>query len=167
MSYDISQKQLNDSPIKPGSGLVRTVVASVFNRDVTDDDKLSETETMAVLGSQLLLDVGHTLQHVQAIFRHYRETMEQWGQTKRTPLLLTVLDNQVTSLLADLLTNRSYFDFRKATEVAEGWGPPILQVGISLSRLLALVVGDQQARQPRRAQAEAVEAEQPAGPDGP
>lgn len=172
MPFVIAQELVLNSPFKPEAGLVRTVVASVFNRDVGADDKLSEAETMAVLGTKLLLDMGHTQEHAQTIFRHYRNDLETWtsdlidrfhkNYEKPGPLILVILDNQVTTMLRIRgHIRKEHFDFKKATDT-EAPSRPVLQVGITLSRLFSLVLGDPKARLYPRLLAEATEAERQA-----
>lgn len=172
MPYLIPQDRVINSPFKPDAGLVRTVVASVFDRDVSADANLSEYETITVLGTKLLLDMGYTPEHAQAIFRHYRADIKLWvaelrarfceGAADPGPMMLVILDNTITTLLRSKEgLGKDYFNFKQAT-MMEAPKRPVLQVGISLSRLFSLVLGDPTDRWYPRALMEAAGVEPPA-----
>lgn len=181
----VPQSCVLNSPFKPDAGLVRTVVASVFNRDITPEDKLSEAEAIVVLGAKLLLDTGHSTETAQSIFRHYRQIVEEWGQRYRLaaasawrctehgrplmkkpePILLTIIDNKTATIVGTSGKMGAYFNFKEATEPASLVVGPILQLGLSLSRLFELVAGNSEDRWYCRAAAEALEAALPAGQD--
>ena len=172
MPYVIPQDRVLNSPFKPVVSLVRTVVASVFNRDISADDKLSETETIVILGTKLMMDMGHSAPHIQAIFRHFLVDIKLWVAQLNAryredakapgPMMLVILDNSVATLLrAEEGLGKSYFDFTQATMV-EAPRQPVLQVGLSLSRLFSLALGDPKDRWYPRSLAEAAEADPPA-----
>jgi hypothetical protein len=162
----VAQSYVLNSPFKPDARLVRTVVASVFNRDITAEDKLSEAEAIAVLGTKLLLDMGYVSEEIQSIFRHYRKIIEEWGQRYREaaaslwrcqehgkplmkkpePILLTIIDNKTATLIGTSGKLGTYFNFKDATEPASLVVGPILQIGLSLSRLFELVANNSEDR---------------------
>lgn len=174
----IPQALVLGSPINPSPAFLRTVLASVFNRDVktSDDsaDNISEAETVVVLGSKLLLDLGFERNHIQAIFRKFKDVIEHWGDQLRSAiashggdkplklrpgtLMLTISDNTRAAMVNNHEVRTQYYDFKKDEEITALTGvAPILQLAVNLSQLFESVVDTHRSDWYRLAAKEAVE----------
>lgn len=135
------------APFNLDTGLLRSVVAAVFNRDIDETSNLTEAEVMVLMASKLLLDMGYEQPHLQTLFRefredlvargsHYRRLVREYGKISVSPLILTIVDNRYAGLVTTEGPLRSLFDFKEAKSLKKSVGTtPILQVGLTLSRL--------------------------------
>jgi hypothetical protein len=174
----IPQALVLDSPINPSPAFLRTVLAGVFNRDVKTSadpiDNLSESETVVVLGSKLLLDLGFERNHIQAIFRKFKDVIECWGAQLRSAiasqggdkplklrprtLMLTISDNTRAAMVNNHEVHTQYYDFKKDEELTALTGvAPILQLAVNLSQLFESVVDTHRSDWYRLAVKEAAE----------
>lgn len=177
-SFLIPQTLVLDSPVKPTPAQLRAVLAGVFNRDVVNSTdaahNLSEAQAIVVMGSKLLFDLGFEQNHVQAIFRHFKDIIERWVELTREaiasyggnkplklrpgPLMLSISDNTRATMVHDNTTRTRYYDFKKGEEITILTGvAPILQLAVNLSRLFESVVDTRQSDWYRQSVKEAVE----------
>lgn len=146
----ISLGQVEGSPIHPTPKTCRAVLAQVFNRDNWQDD-VTPAEAVVILASKLLADSGHDGDHIVSIFRYFREDIEYWAKhvsgslrMANNLLVLTIMDNRRASLIGPLHDRRCQgerrvFEFKEGVE-ATASPVPILQLSVTLSGLLALIV---------------------------
>ena len=121
--------------------------------------------------------MGYTSEAVQTLFRHFKDTIEDWCERMRTAIasqrsnrlikrpssiILTITDNRSAAIMGGTASTR-YFDFIDAKEIT-GLRPvgPLLQVGVSLLRLFELSVDMPQSDWYPLAAKEAIEAERSA-----
>jgi hypothetical protein len=173
----IPQKLVLDSPVEPNPALLRTVLASVFNRDITADTLLSEAEVAVVLGAKLLKDLGFEMDDIQIIFRRYKSYIEEWGKQLRIaiasrgsnkalilrpkPIMLMISDNRRAALLYENEKRTSFFDFKKSEElIALAGVAPILQLALNLSQLFESAVDTLRSEWYHQTAKEAVESAQ-------
>lgn len=135
------------SPFNPDAGLLRSIVAAVFNRDIAESSNLTEAEAMVSMASKLLLDMGYEQSRLQTLFRefreelnargdHFRQLVREYGKIAVSPLILTIIDNRYAGLVTSEGRLGSLFDFVEAKVLKKSVGKtPILQVGLTLSRL--------------------------------
>lgn len=176
--YLIPQAAITGSPISPTPKSVRTTVAAVFNRDISDDDSLSEAEAVIVLASKVLQDIGYEAEATQTLFRNFKAVIGDWCERMRlgvaskvgnrfvqrpSPILLTITDNRSAAIVGGNFSTR-YYDFIDAKEIiVPKTVSPLLQVGLSLLRLFELSVGIPKSDWYPLAAAEAIEAAKQVG----
>ena len=137
------------------------------------------------MGAKLLKDSGHEDDHIVSIFRFFRASITKWtkemaertadsehardmGRPHSSPcdtwsmLALAIMDNR-RAMLIGVSSDRRLFEFREGVETTNA-PVPILQVSVTLSSLLELVVLPAQPARPARAKAGAPEAGSPDHP---
>jgi len=175
----IPQKLVLDSPVEPNPELLRAVLASVFNHDITTDTLLSEAEVVVVLGTKLLNDIGFEAVDTQSIFRRYKTIIEEWGDQLRVavasrggkkalilrpkPLMLMISDNRRVAMSYGNEKRTPFFDFKKSEELKALVGmSPILQLALDLSQLFESAVDTLKSEWYHLTSKEAVESAQSA-----
>jgi len=145
------------APFNPDMGLLRAIVAAVFNRDIDSSSNLTEAEAMVSMASKLLLDMGYEQSRLQTLFRefrdelqargaHFRQLIREYGEVEVTPLILTIIDNRYAGLVTPEGRLGNLFDFMDAKVLTKPVGKsPILQVGLTLSKLFEHAAGIHQS----------------------
>lgn len=153
---------VTDSPLKVAPGLLRAVLAAVFNRDITEDGMLTEAEASAALSAKMLSDLGFESMEALDILRHFKDIMEEWGERLREAtashggnkaiklrpgaMVLTISDNRRAAMLYGDAKKTKFYDFKKAKELTALTGSaPILQLALNLSQLFESVVDTRQS----------------------
>lgn len=183
--YRLSLGRVEGSPVKPAPRFCRAVLAQVFNRDNWQDD-VTWAEATIIMGAKLLKDAGHEDDHIVSIFRFFRDEIIKWtdemaartavdehvrGHPNRSSsdtwnmLVLAVMDNQCATLIG-VHCDRKVFDFRRGIEATDV-PVPILQVSVTLSSLLELVVAPEPPARSAREGVGAPGAAVPSRPAGP
>lgn len=163
--------RVEGSPVRPSSRLCRAVLAQVFNRDNWKDD-VTWAEATVIMAAKLLKDAGHEDDHIVAIFRFFRDSIIRWTEEldglpnkAYNMLVLAIMDNRRASL-AGAPRDMRVLDFRHGVEATMA-PVPILQLSVTLSALLGLLVELPESDQPDHAAEEAPEAASPDHPVGP
>lgn len=169
--HRMSLGRVESSPVKPSPRFCRAVLAQIFNRDNWQND-VTWAEAAVITGAKLLKDAGHEDDHITAIFRFFRDSIIRWvyemdgvPNIARNMLVLVIMDNRRASLVGVPYDLR-VFDFRHGVE-ATGAPVPILQLSVTLSALLGLLVVPAELDWSDHAAKEEPVAASPGHPDSP
>lgn len=137
--------QINDllgSSFKLDAAHVRTILGSVFNRDITsalETNEVSDIEAVVLVAAKMLMNAGFSLDLVQSICRLSKESICNATWTSYAPTMLNIADNRYVVLHGKYRSDVVVYDFRTGEKIDNAaMKPPLLIISINLSELMLI-----------------------------
>lgn len=121
---------------------IKSIIASVYNRDLKDEDEPLEIhEAVVAAAACILLEMDYKSGYVQAIFRFLREDITP-AFLFGVPAILSIADNRYVKLIGKKWMPT--YDFIKGQRLAEPAPAPLIGMSINLIKLRQLLATSQE-----------------------